>query len=99
MIERTKFIPAIVALLFTFVASIVTIINKYETTQALIIILSVLVGSYFVGLILRWIANTFLVVEVEKMQDDAETETDEDGEKVEGDGSDEVTAKQSTEDV
>ena len=99
MIERTKFIPAIVALLFTFVASIVTIINRYEATQALIIILSVLVGSYVVGLILRWIATTYLVVEVEKLKEESESETDENGEKVEGDENEEVTAKQSAEDV
>ena len=36
MVDRTKYIPAIVALFVTFVASVVTIINKYESTQALI---------------------------------------------------------------
>ncbi len=66
MVDRTKYIPAIVALFVTFVASVVTIVNKYEPTQALIIILSVLVGSYVVGLILKWVANTFLIVKVEE---------------------------------
>ncbi len=75
MVDRTKFIPAIVALFVTFVASVVTVINKYESTQALIIILSVLVGSYVVGLILKWVANTFLIVEVEENKpEDVETE-------------------------
>lgn len=76
MVDRTKYIPAIVALFVTFVTSIVTIINKYESTQALIIILSVLVGSYVVGLILKWVANTFLIVKVEeeKPKDEKESE-------------------------
>ncbi len=72
MVDRTKFIPAIVALFVTFVASVVTIINKYESTQALIIILSVLVGSYVVGLVLKWVANTFLIVKVEEGEEIAE---------------------------
>ncbi len=83
MKDRTKFIPAIVALLFTFVASIVTIINKYESTQALIIILSVLVGSYVVGLILRWIVSVYLVIEVKDMEEAVE---DEDAENQEDEG-------------
>lgn len=72
MVDRTKYIPAIVALFVTLVASIVTITNKYESTQALIIILSVLVGSYVVGLILKWVANTFLIVEVEEVKEETE---------------------------
>ena len=78
MVDRTKYIPAIVALFVTFVASVVTIINKYESTQALIIILSVLVGSYVVGLILKWVANTFLIVKVEESEEGTETEAGED---------------------
>ena len=83
MVDRTKYIPAIVALSVTLVASVVTIINKYESTQALIIILSVLVGSYVVGLILKWVANTFLVVEVEEEKTE---ETEETGDATEGEG-------------
>jgi len=78
MVDRTKYIPAIVALFVTFVASVVTIINKYESTQALIIILSVLVGSYVVGLILKWVANTFLIAKVEESEEGTETEAGED---------------------
>ena len=80
MVDRTKFIPAIVALSVTLVASVVTIINKYESTQALIIILSVLVGSYVVGLILKWVANTFLVVEVVEEKTEEATEGEDNGE-------------------
>lgn len=72
MVDRTKYIPAIISLFVTLVTSIVTIVNRYETTQALIIILSVLVGSYIVGLILKWVANTFLIVEVEEEKEEAE---------------------------
>ena len=91
MVDRTKFIPAIVALFVTFVASVVTIINKYESTQALIIILSVLVGSYVVGLLLKWVANTFLVVEVPEENPE---EGEEGSENVEGDEEDnDVAAK------
>lgn len=80
MVDRTKFIPAIVALSVTLVASVVTIINKYESTQALIIILSVLVGSYVVGLILKWVTNTFLVVEVVEEKTEEATEGEDNGE-------------------
>ncbi len=81
MVDRTKFIPAIVALFVTFVTAIVTIVNEYEPTQALIIILSVLVGSYIVGLILKWVANTFLIVKVEEPKE----EDEENAENAEGD--------------
>ena len=74
-------------------------INKLKGWRVFLIILSVLVGSYVVGLILRWVAATYLVVEVEELKEESESETDENGEKVEGDGNDEVTAKQSAEDV
>ncbi len=94
MVDRTKYIPAIVALFVTFVASVVTITNKYEPTQALVIILSVLVGSYVVGLILKWVANTFLIVTVEE---DEETTEDTEGD---GEASDEdedgATVKEET---
>lgn len=93
MVERTKFIPAIVALSVTLVASVVTLVNKYESTQALIIILSVLVGSYVVGLILKWVANTFLVVEVPEETLEEGEEGDEGFENVEGEEDNEMTAK------
>ena len=87
MVDRTKYIPAIVALFVTFVASIVTIVNRYESTQALIIILSVLVGSYIVGLILKWVANTFLIVKVEeKVEENEESAEGEEEASEDGDG-------------
>lgn len=94
MTDRTKYIPAIVALFATFIASIVTIVNKYDTNEALTVILVVLICSYIAGCIIKWIANTYLVVKVDEIK--KETDSDETAENEQGDMDSEETVTQSS---
>ena len=60
--DRTKYIPSIIALLAAFIACIVTIINKYETLETLLIVLATLIIFYIVGAIVRFLVNKILAV-------------------------------------
>ena len=75
--KRTKYIPAIVTLIGCLAASVIAIINRYDALDSMITILSVLVGFYIAGLIIKGFADKYLVIEEEK---NAAEETPEDGE-------------------
>lgn len=64
--KRTKYIPAIVTLVGCLAASIIAIVNRYDALHSMIIILSVLVGFYIAGLIIRMLAEKYLIIEEEK---------------------------------
>lgn len=95
MKDRTKYIPGIVSLLVTFVVIIVTIINEYEPIQKMVIILVVLICSYLAGLIIKWLANTYLVVEPVKPPEENSEENPE-GEEGENEDSDDKVSKEET---
>ncbi len=83
--DRTKYIPSIVSLSGAFVACIVTIINKYETLETLLIVLASLIIFYIVGAVIRILIKKILVVpEPEK---DAESEDSENSEENSGEES------------
>lgn len=64
--KRTKYIPAIVTLVGCLAASIIAIVNRYDALHSMIIILSVLVGFYIAGLIIRMLTEKYLIIEEEK---------------------------------
>lgn len=83
--DRTKYIPSIISLSGGLVACIVTIINKYETLETLMIVLASLIIFYIVGAIFRILIKKILVVpEPEK---DAESEDSENSEENSGEES------------
>lgn len=69
---RTKFIPIIIMLAAGFVSCIITILNKYEVSDSLLIILLTLVGFYVIGYIARKILEKVL-----KPKEEATEEVDE----------------------
>lgn len=60
---RTKYIPLIIMLIAALAACIVTYINQYSVTESLIIVLIVFITFYIIGIIIKKIAEKFLVVE------------------------------------
>lgn len=75
--KRTKYIPAIVTLIGCLAASLIAIINKYNALDSMIIILSVLVGFYIAGLIIRGFADKYLVIEKEQSETEEDLEAGE----------------------
>ncbi len=74
--RRTKFIPAIVTLLGCLTAVILTYVNRYQALQAMIIVLIVLIVFYIVGLILKSLADKYLLIEELKLEDLQEEPTE-----------------------
>lgn len=74
-------LPALMTLIAAFITCIVTLLYKYELTKALILILSVTVGFYLAGIIVRSLLNRFMVHREEPEDDNeadgAEVETEE----------------------
>lgn len=75
---RSKWIPALVMLLAGFIACIITIVNHYDNTAALTIILVTLIVFYIVGCVIQVFSNKFLVVE-QPPEENEEIEIDEEG--------------------
>lgn len=84
MKDRLKYIPAIVSLVAGLVASTITIINRYDTLNIMIITLISLLIFYIAGLILKIICEKNFVIE-EPDEESTEGDTDEtaDGEEKE----------------
>mgnify|MGYP007093067135 CR=1 FL=1 len=58
--------------------SIIAIVNRYDALHSMIIILSVLVGFYIAGLIIRMLAEKYLIIEEEKeLTEETQENTDE----------------------
>lgn len=83
--DRTKYIPSIISLMGAFVACIVTIINKYETLETLLIVLASLIVFYIVGAVIRILIKKILVVP--EPENDAESENSENSEENSGEES------------
>ena len=62
MIDRTKYIPPITALLGAFVACVATIINEYNNLDMMLIVLAATILFYIAGAIIRMLAVKVLVV-------------------------------------
>ena len=74
--KRTKYIPAIVTLLGCLAATIITYVNHYQALHAMIIILVVLIAFYIVGVIVKSLADKYLVIEELKLEDLEEKATE-----------------------
>lgn len=81
MKDKLKYIPAIVSLMAGLVASIVTIISRYDTLNIMIITLVSLLVFYIAGIIVKFICEkNFVIEETDETADEeaAEGDTDED---------------------
>lgn len=92
--KRTKYIPAIVTLTGCLAAAIISLVNHFNALKSMVLILAVLVGFYIAGLIIKALADKYLVIEEEipETEELEANETDEtDEEKLqEGDAETEV---------
>ena len=79
--KRTKYIPAIVTLVGCLAASIIAIVNRYDALHSMTIMLYMQVGFYIAGLIIRMVAEKYLIIEEEKeLTEETQENTDESGE-------------------
>lgn len=67
--KRTKYIPAIITLIGCLAATIITFLNKYDTLRSMLIILAALIIFYIAGLIMKGLADKYLVIEEEIISD------------------------------
>lgn len=74
--KRTKYIPAIVTLTGCLAATIITFLNRYDALRSMIIILVSLIVFYIVGLVIKGLADKYLVIE-EEIINNEETEGEE----------------------
>ncbi len=87
MIERTKYIPAIISLAGGLIASIAAIINKYSSLETMIVVLIALIVFYIAGAIIRYVANkVFVIPEPEEEKESEEEGSSEDGKENSEDG-------------
>ncbi len=77
MVKRTRYIPAIITLVGCFAASLISIVNQYDAMKSMIIILAMSVGFYIVGLIIRGLADHYLVIPEEELAEETEEENGE----------------------
>ena len=78
MIERTKYIPPIIALAGGLIACIATIVNSYSSLEIMLIVLVAIIVFYIAGSIIRMIANKALYIP--EPEEEEGSETGEDGE-------------------
>ena len=81
MNNRTRYIPALIMLTAGFITCISTIIHDYTTEEILLITTGVMSVFLIVGLIVRFLIDTFIFV-----KEPDEEENKEDSEKTEEDG-------------
>ena len=67
--KRTKYIPAIITLIGCLAATIITFLNKYDTLRSMLIILAALIIFYIAGLIMKGLADKYLIIEEEIIND------------------------------
>lgn len=75
--KRTKYIPAIVTLTGCLAATIITFLNRYDALRSMIIILASLVVFYIAGLIIKGLADKYLVIEQEIINEEEMQEGEE----------------------
>lgn len=75
--KRTKYIPAIVTLTGCLAATVITFLNRYDALHSMIIILAALIVFYIAGLIIKGLADKYLVIEEEIINDEEAQEGDE----------------------
>lgn len=95
--EKRRLIPAIITLIGCLAACIIVIKNKYDALHSMTVILVVLVVFYVAGLIVKGVADKYLVIEEEK--DSKETEQQEDAGNTEGTAADDTKAQEGNTDV
>jgi Ca2+/H+ antiporter len=82
-VKRTKYIPAIITLIGCLAATIITFLNRYAALKSMIIILIVLIVFYIAGLIIKGLADKYLLIEEEKLNEEAAAEEEDTAENVE----------------
>ena len=80
--KRTKYIPAIVTLTGCLAATVITFLNRYDALRSMIIILVSLIAFYIAGLIIKGLADKYLVIEQEIINEEEAADSSEDSENV-----------------
>ncbi len=65
MENRTRYIPSIVMLAAAFVACIMSIYYDYTTKEILVIVLCTIVVFFVIGLMIKIIADKYLIISME----------------------------------
>lgn len=76
MENRTRYIPSIVMLAAAFVACIMSMYYDYTTKEILVIVLCTIVVFFVVGLMIKIIADKYLIISMEA-EIDKESEEEE----------------------
>ena len=79
MKEKLRLIPALLALAAALIASVVTMLGRYSSLEAMLIILAAILVFYIVGLIVKYILTKNFIIEEE-----AEVDEEADGNQDEG---------------
>ena len=85
--KRTKYIPAIITLIGCLAASVITFLNKYDSLYSMLIILAALIIFYIAGLIMKGLADKYLIIEEEIINEEdgkEEVETEDSSEEEAG---------------
>jgi len=98
MNRRINYLPAIIMLLAAFMASVFTIIYKYELLESMIIILVSAIVFYILGRIIKWLICAFLIIKEEPKKEETEGEEGAEGEAKEGDENKEEDGKEKSAD-
>lgn len=77
MNNRTRYVPALIMLTAGFITCISTIIHDYTTEEILLITTGVMTVFLIVGLIVRFIIDTYIVVKDEPEEDENKEEGEE----------------------
>ena len=75
--KRTKYIPAIVTLTGCLAATVITVLNRYDALRSMIIILASLIVFYIAGLVIKGLADKYLVIEQEILNEEEEQKGEE----------------------
>ena len=78
MNNRTRYVPALITLTAGFIACISMIVHEYTTKEILLITTGVMVIFLLVGLVVRFIMDTFIFVKKPNDEEDKENEENED---------------------
>ncbi|MCI8668387.1 MAG: hypothetical protein HFI34_02500 [Lachnospiraceae bacterium] len=74
MENRTRFIPSIIMLAAAFVACIMSIYYDYTTKEILLIVLGTIVVFFIIGIIVKVMADKYLITTMEAEIDESEEE-------------------------
>lgn len=97
MNNRTRYVPALIMLTAGFITCISTIIHDYTTEEILLITTGVMTVFLIVGLIVRFIIDTYIVVKDEPEEEENKEDSEEKEDKEDKEDSQESEKKDKSE--